>query len=33
MDGRSTLPQVANIKGVIYQKLNIGRQIANRWIH
>jgi hypothetical protein len=24
---------VYNIRGVIYQKLNIGRQIANEWIH
>jgi hypothetical protein len=24
---------VYNIRRVIYQKLNIGRQIANGWIH
>jgi hypothetical protein len=25
--------KVCYIRGVIYQFLNIGRQIANRWIH
>jgi hypothetical protein len=29
----STLTQVVNVRGVIYQKLNIGCQIANGWIH
>jgi len=33
VDGRSTLTHVAKIRGVIYQKLNIERQIVNRWIH
>ncbi len=27
------MAQVVNVRGVIYQKLNIGRQIANRWIY
>jgi len=33
VDGRSRLTHVVNVRGVIYQKLNIERQIANRWIH
>jgi hypothetical protein len=27
------LTQVVIVRGVIYQKLNIERQIANGWIH
>jgi len=27
------LTHVVNVRRVIYQKLNIGRQIINRWIH
>jgi hypothetical protein len=33
VDRRSTVEQMDNIRGVIYQKLNSGCHIANRWIH
>jgi hypothetical protein len=33
VDGRSIVEHGYNFRGFIYQKLNIGRQIANGWIH
>jgi hypothetical protein len=33
VDGMSRLTHLVNVRGVIYQFLNIGRQITNRWIH